>query len=99
MSLLKEFQDFVAKGNAIDLAVGVVIGAAFTNVVNSITDGFIRPLLSLLAPDPSVGLVIGPFQVGLVITALINFFLVAVVVFLFIVKPMNALRRQLERHE
>lgn len=96
MSIVSEFREFIAKGNAVDLAVGVIIGAAFTGVVTSITEGIIRPLVSLLAPDPSVGLMLGPIDIGRVINALINFLLTAAVVFFAIVKPMNAIRQRLE---
>lgn len=97
MPLLVEFREFITKGNAVDLAVGVIIGAAFNNVVTSITDGIIRPLLALLAPDPSIGWMIGPLDVGRVISAVVNFLLTAGVIFFAIVKPMNALRRRIER--
>jgi large conductance mechanosensitive channel len=99
MSVVTEFREFITKGNAIDLAVGVIIGAAFGNVVTSITEGIIRPLIALLAPDPSVGLMLGPINIGLVISALINFLLTAAVVFFLIVKPMNAVRRRMERKQ
>jgi len=99
MSVVTEFREFITKGNAIDLAVGVIIGAAFGNVVTSITEGIIRPLIALLAPNPSVGLMLGPINIGLVISALINFLLTAAVVFFLIVKPMNAVRRRMERKQ
>ncbi len=99
MSLVSEFREFIAKGNAVDLAVGVIIGAAFGSVVTSITDGIIRPLIALLAPNPSVGLMLGPLNIGLVISALINFLLTAAVVFFAIVKPMNLLRRRWEERK
>ncbi|MCX7930137.1 MAG: MscL family protein [Chlorobi bacterium] len=96
-SVWSEFREFIAKGNAIDLAVGVIIGAAFNGVVTSITDGILQPLIALAAPDPSVGLMLGPLNIGRVISALINFLLTAAVVFFAIVKPMNVLRRRLEK--
>ncbi len=99
MSLVSEFREFITKGNAVDLAVGVIIGAAFSSVVTSITDGIIRPLIALLAPNPSVGLMLGPLNIGLVISALVNFLLTAAVVFFAIVKPMNLLRRRLEERK
>lgn len=97
MAVFVEFREFIAKGNAVDLAVGVIIGAAFNGVVTSITDGVIRPLIALLAPDPSIGLMLGPLDIGRVISAAINFLLTAAVVFFVIVKPMNALRRRLDK--
>lgn len=97
MALFAEFREFLSRGNAVDLAVGVIIGAAFTNVVTSITDGIIRPLIALIAPDPGVGLMLGPLDIGRVVSALVNFLLTAAVIFFIIVKPMNALRRKRER--
>ena len=97
MTVLSEFREFIMRGNAVDLAVGIIIGAAFGNVVTSVTDGVIRPLILFLAPDPSVGLMLGPVDIGRVISAIINFLMTAAVVFFAIVKPMNALRRRLDR--
>lgn len=97
MSLLAEFREFIMRGNAVDLAVGIIIGAALGNVVTSITEGVIRPLILLLAPDPNVGLMLGPVDIGRVISAIINFILTAAVVFFAIVKPMNTLRRRADR--
>lgn len=54
MTVLSEFREFIMRGNAVDLAVGIIIGAAFGNVVTSVTDGVIRPIILFLAPDPSV---------------------------------------------
>lgn len=97
MALFAEFREFLSRGNAVDLAVGVIIGAAFTNVVTSITEGIIRPLIALIAPDPSAGLMLGQLDIGRVLGALVNFLLTAAVIFFIIVKPMNALRRKRER--
>jgi large conductance mechanosensitive channel len=100
--MLKEFRQFIARGNVIDLAVAVVIGAAFTLVVNSFVDNMVNPLLGLFggadfsdlgitlreatATDPAI--VLG---YGAVISALINFLLVAAAIFFLIVKPLNAM--------
>jgi large conductance mechanosensitive channel len=97
MTVLSEFREFIMRGNAVDLAVGIIIGAALANVVTSVTDGVIRPLFLLLAPNPSVGLMLGPVDIGRVISAIINFLMTAAVVFFAIIKPMNALRRRHDR--
>lgn len=97
MALFAEFREFLSRGNAVDLAVGVIIGAAFTNVVTSITEGIIRPLIALIAPDPSAGLMLGPLDIGRVLGRTGHFLLTAAVIFFIIVKPMNALRRKRER--
>jgi large conductance mechanosensitive channel len=108
--MLQEFKRFLARGNVIDLAVAVVIGAAFTTVVNAIVDNLISPVLGLLggadfsdlvitlrnesATDPAI--VLG---YGAIITALINFLLVAAAVFFLIVKPINTMAERRRRGE
>src|SRR5215472_5395666 len=94
--LLKEFRDFILRGNVVDLAVGIVIGAAFTTVVNGFVNDIISPLiptspsglagLTILFPPYSKGIAIGAF-----INAVISFLIVALIVFFFVVKPVNAL--------
>jgi large conductance mechanosensitive channel len=108
--VLQEFKRFLARGNVIDLAVAVVIGAAFTTVINAIVDNLISPILGLLggadlsdlvitlrsesATDPAI--VLG---YGAIVTALINFLLVAAAVFFLIVKPINAMAERRRRGE
>ena len=53
MSMIKGFKDFIMRGNVVDLAVGIVIGAAFTTVVNSFTNAFLKPLIQLMGGDRS----------------------------------------------
>lgn len=96
--LVDGFKEFITRGNAVDLAVGVVIGAAFTKVVDSIVSGLINPLIAALFGEPnldSVGtftLNNAQFSVGVILTALINFLLVALAIYLFVVLPINKLR-------
>lgn len=97
--MIKGFKDFIMRGNVIDLAVAVVIGTAFTAVVNSIVASIITPLISIVwkpAPDGSVGFPIPDlyggeviFPVGDLLNALISFLAVAVVVYFVFVFPMN----------
>lgn len=93
--MLKEFRDFVLRGNVVDLAVAVVIGVAFTAVVNSFVSDILTPLLGLVGvPDFSrASLRVGSADVryGQFLNALISFLLVAAAVFVFLVKPMNAI--------
>jgi large conductance mechanosensitive channel len=100
--MLAEFKKFLLRGNVVDLAVAVVIGAAFSAVVTAFTDGILSPLLGLLGDQDFNTLAITlrdatdadeaiRLQYGLVITALIKFVLVAAVIFFLIVKPLNAL--------
>ncbi|MGH8240986.1 MAG: MscL family protein, partial [Steroidobacteraceae bacterium] len=53
--MLKGFRDFIARGNVVDLAVGVVIGAAFTTLINQLTASFLEPLIGLIAGDGESG--------------------------------------------
>lgn len=96
--MLKGFRDFITRGNVIDLAVAVVIGAAFTSVVNAIVNGLINPLIGLLfradSLDTALVLQIGSaeFTFGAVLGAIITFLTVAAVVYLVFVLPMNTYR-------
>jgi large conductance mechanosensitive channel len=87
--MIEGFKNFLMRGNVIDLAVGVIIGAAFGGIVDAFTKGIMDPLIGSLAGDPQVGLKVGMFDVGVVITAIINFVIKAAVVYFFIVLPMN----------
>jgi large conductance mechanosensitive channel len=94
--MLKEFKQFLLRGNVVDLAVGVVIGAAFGSVVTALVADFLTPLISIISRGPNVsGLSFSThgveFMYGHFINALISFVLVAAVVFFFVVKPMNVL--------
>lgn len=90
--LINEFKEFALRGNVIDLAVGVIIGAAFQNIVSSLTDDIISPLIGLIAKTDFKDLVLTVFGVnikyGSFITAVINFFIMAIVLFALI-KLMN----------
>ena len=96
--MLKEFRDFVLRGSVVDLAVGIVIGAAFTAVVGAFTSAFITPLLgALVSTDLSKkGFEINgvEFLYGTFIDAVIAFLLTAAVVFFVVVKPVNTLMQR-----
>lgn len=93
--MIREFRDFLLRGNVIELAVAVVIGAAFGAVVTSFVGDVLTPLLGLVGvPDFStLAFTAGEATVkyGLFLNALISFVLVAGAIFFFVVKPMNAL--------
>jgi large conductance mechanosensitive channel len=99
--MLKGFRDFITRGNVIDLAVAVVIGAAFTSVVNAIVDGLFNPLIGLLFTADSLDQALiltvpgteAEFRFGAVLGAIISFLAVAVVVYFVFVFPMNTFRR------
>ena len=88
---MDEFKQFIAKGNVMDMAVGVIIGGAFTAIVSSLTDDIINPLITTLTgggADMAGSLVIAGMDFGAFISAVINFLIVAFIVF-NIVKAMN----------
>ena len=91
-SLVEEFKDFAFKGNVVDLAVGVIIGAAFGKIVDALVKHIIMPLVSVLLPGQQSYLewkaVIYGKEIpyGLFLGEMVNFLLIAVVIFLFIVK-------------
>ncbi len=88
--MLKGFKEFIAQGNVIDLAVAVVIGAAFSAVVNVVVDQLINPIIGLLFQADSLdGVKVGVIGIGAIIGAIINFLAVALVVYFVFVLPMN----------
>jgi large conductance mechanosensitive channel len=109
MKIIQEFREFIARGNVIDLAVGVIIGGAFGTIVKSLVDQVIMPPIGLLTSgvdfaklewvlkpeDPAAKHAAVAIQYGAFINTLIQFVIVAFVVFL-LVKLVNALRRQNE---
>lgn len=92
MAVLQEFKNFIVKGNAIDLAVGVLIGAAFGKFVSAFTEGIINPLLQLAGGDVNVSLKLWIFDVGLVVNAAFSLLITGAILFFIFVKPMNKLR-------
>jgi large conductance mechanosensitive channel len=101
--VLKEFRDFILRGNVIDLAVGIVIGAAFGATVTSFVGDILTPLLGLLSIGDFSTL---SFQAGDATVAygkflnqLISFVLIAAAIFFFVVKPMNAMTTRLKKPE
>lgn len=101
--MIKEFREFLLRGNVVDLAVAVVIGAAFTQVVNALVEGVITPLVGIFGVDAmsTWSIQVGPATVnyGLFLTALINFVIVAAVIFFFVIKPMNAAMKRFKKEE
>ena len=106
--MIKGFKDFISRGNVVDLAVGVIIGAAFKNIVDALVDGIINPLIAAVIgkPDFSDAFILTlngtNVKFGILITAIINFLLMAFAIYLCIVVPMNklaALRTAKEKAE
>lgn len=111
--MIREFRDFIARGNVMDLAVGIIIGAAFTAIVNSLVSDLVNPLIGIFTGGvdfsnlffalssetyPTVAAAeaagVAVFRYGSFITAVINFLIIAWVVFL-LVKGMNRLHASL----
>ena len=95
MSFTQEFKAFVARGNVVDLAVAVVLGGAFGKIVSAFVGGLIMPLVSYVLPKGDwQTLVLGKFQVGALLGAVVDFLLIAAVVFLVFVKGLAAMNRK-----
>lgn len=100
MKIIEEFKSFTLKGNAIDLAVGVLIGASFGNIVKGFSDGIILPLIAKIGGKAEVkDLVYWGLDFGLVINAVIGFLITAAILFFIFVKPMNKLLELTRRKE
>ena len=105
--MLKGFKDFILRGNVVDLAVAVVIGAAFATIVTAFTAKIIQPLINAITPPSSPGLgvtiVAGKdstyVDFAALITAAINFLLVAAIVYFVIVLPLNTMKERRRRGE
>jgi large conductance mechanosensitive channel len=105
--MLKGFKDFILRGNVVDLAVAVVIGAAFATIVTAFTDSIIKPLINAITPASSPGLgvmlIAGKnstyVDFAAVITAAINFIIVAAVIYFVVVLPVNVIQERRKRGE
>jgi len=98
MGMLKEFKEFAMRGNIVDLAVAVIIGGAFGKIVTALTDSIIMPIISLLIGKGGVAemsVMIGRtvFPIGVFLQAVIDFILIALVLFLMI-KAMNSMKKK-----
>ena len=90
--MFKEFRDFIMRGNVVELAVAVIMGAAFGKVVTSVVEDIITPLIGAIGGQPDFSSIkAGPILLGNFINAIVGFLIIAFVVFLLIVKPMNAM--------
>jgi large conductance mechanosensitive channel len=92
---MKDFKAFILRGNVVDLAVGIVIGAAFTAVVTAFVGNLLTPLIAIPGKTNFSALSFtvggGTFHYGLFVNALIEFVLVSAAVFFLVVRPLNAL--------
>ncbi len=100
--MLKGFKDFLMRGNVIELAVAVVMGTAFTLIVTSVTKGIVEPLLAVVGTNGQLGLgiqlVAGKpatfIAVGPIVSAGINFVMVAAVLYFVLILPMSSLQKR-----
>jgi large conductance mechanosensitive channel len=95
--MLKEFKEFAMRGNVIDLAVGIIIGAAFGKIVNSLVNDIVMPVVSLAIPQGDWRTMeVGPgVKLGLFLATVLDFIIVAFAVFL-VVKAINAMKKKEE---
>jgi large conductance mechanosensitive channel len=96
MAMVKEFRDFVLRGNVVDLAIAVVIGAAFGAVVTALVASFITPLIAAIGGKPDFSALAftisgSRFTYGVFLNALVSFLIIAAVVFFLVVRPLNSL--------
>jgi large conductance mechanosensitive channel len=97
--MFKGFRDFILRGNVMDLAVAVIIGAAFTAIVTALTENIIKPLLGATIGKPDFGYLVvyvngGKIMYGNFITAVINFLILAAVVYFVLVLPTQYLLKK-----
>jgi large conductance mechanosensitive channel len=105
--MLKGFKDFILRGNVVDLAVAVVIGAAFGTIITAFTEKILQPLINAITPPGSPGLGVTIVadkpstyvDFAALITAAINFLLVAAVIYFVIVLPLNTIKERRKRGE
>lgn len=97
--LLKEFKEFISRGNVLDMAVGVVIASAFTAVVNAAVSGLVTPIIGLFIPNSTFAeWAPGGFAIGAFVNAVITFLITAAVIFL-VMKVVNAARNAKKKPE
>jgi large conductance mechanosensitive channel len=99
---MKGFKQFLLRGNVVDLAIGVVIGAAFGNVVNSMVKGLLTPFIAAVVKQPdfsSVSFTIhgSKFLFGDFVNSVVSFVIIAAAVYFAVVLPMNALMARVQR--
>jgi large conductance mechanosensitive channel len=102
--MIREFRDFLMKGNIVDLAVAFVMGVAFGAVVNSLVDNLVMPVIAMIIGKPDFSDLTftindAVFRYGAFITDVISFVAIAAAVFFFVVKPMQAVMSRTKEKE
>jgi large conductance mechanosensitive channel len=101
--MLKGFKEFIMRGNVVDLAVAVVIGAAFGTIVTAIVNNLINPLIAAIFGKPDISKALtfhvngALFSIGAILQAALNFLFIAAAVYFFIVMPLNKLAERRAR--
>jgi large conductance mechanosensitive channel len=100
---MQGFKQFIMRGNAVDLAVGVVFGAAFGTIVNSFVNGLVTPLIGAMVKAPDFSELYftvnsSKFMYGNLINAVISFLIIATTIYFFVVLPINKLRDRMNRN-
>lgn len=100
--MLKGFRDFILRGNVVDLAIAVVIGAAFTKIVTALVNDFITPLLGAIVHAPDLSPLVfklhgGVFKYGDFVNVTINFLLVSAAIYFLVVLPVNSLMKRFHK--
>jgi large conductance mechanosensitive channel len=100
--VLQEFKDFVFRGNIVELAVAFVLGVAFAAVINSLVENLLMPVIAMIVGKPDFSDLTftvndAVYRYGAFITDLIQFLVIAVAVFFFVVKPIQAMLRRRQR--
>lgn len=102
--MLNGFQKFLMRGNLVDLAVGVIVGAAFNGVVKTFTDGVIMPMIGIFGGIPnfdrlSFAVNGSIFRYGSFLTALVNFLITGAVIYFFVIVPVNRLLERFKQED
>lgn len=97
--MIQGFKEFITRGNVIDLAVGLIVGSAFTAVVNALVENVLMPAIAAVfgAPNFDNWLAFGDIKIGMFITAVVNFLLVAAALYFCIVLPINKMNERRAR--
>ncbi|MCU0226727.1 MAG: large conductance mechanosensitive channel protein MscL [Bryobacterales bacterium] len=98
--MIDGFKQFIFRGNAVDLAVGVIVGGAFGTIVSSLTTDVITPIIGMFGGQPDFKeIVVGPVMVGNFINAVVAFLITAFALYVLIVAPMNKFKEIQERNK
>ncbi len=102
MSVIDEFKKFLLRGNLVDLAVGIVIGVAFTAVITAVVADLVTPLIAAIGGQPDFSNLDfkingSTFMYGDFVNKLLSFLITALVIFFFVIKPVNVLMSRMNR--